>query len=157
MLTSGFPGLQCSLQVLRDCPGEDEIIEDLVADAHFSLIGLPFPQAGGGWFMDNLLRDFQVTSQLSHLPIDQISQRHDIHPAVAVLSEIADGQFYSVSQLPTSHKWLYVDPKYPEACSFYLEALDRAAFAINIQGKIACISTYKKGVLIPPIRQYVLL
>jgi len=41
----------------------------------------------------------------------------------------------STSQLPASDKWLYVDPepacawphadRYPEACSFDLEALDR--------------------------------
>jgi len=34
---------------------------------------------------------------------------------------------YSVSQLPASDKWLYVDPEYPEAYSLDLEALDRPA------------------------------
>jgi len=33
----------------------------------------------------------------------------------------------STSQLPASDKWLYVDPEYPEAYSFDLEALDRPA------------------------------
>jgi len=86
---------------------------------------LTCPKCSGKMKVISVIEDEEVIKKiLKHLGLWEIKARPPPKATGKTQEYHLDD---STSQLPASDKWLYVDPEYPEAYSFDLEALDRPA------------------------------